>query len=167
MLPLFLLLLTQTPSQPASQPPVAPVQLPTEVANALRQTIASILALAEKGTLCSAAVRDAESARSVVNRDIEEKRKEGSGIDTDIAAIDQQLRGMRLSPERTELTTKRRNLENQRREVDRSLQQNPPSALMKRFLQVETDIANYRQCVSKARADLDGFVLSLAPKAKP
>jgi hypothetical protein len=38
---------------------------------------------------------------------------------------------------------------------------------MKRLSQVETDVTNHRQCVSKARADLDAFVASLAPQAKP
>ena len=168
MLPLILLLLLQQkPAPPASPAPVAPVQLPPDVANALRQTITDIFALVQKGTLCSAALRDAEAARSVVNKDIEDKRKDASRLDSEIAAIDQQLTGTRVPQERMALAAKRRPLYEQRVNADRALQQNPPSPLMKRLSQVETDVTNHRQCVSKARADLDAFVASLAPKAKP
>ena len=121
----------------------------------------------QKGTLCSAALRDAEAARSVVNKDIEDKRKDASRLDSEIAAIDQQLTGTRVPQERMALAAKRRTLYEQRVNADRALQQNPPSPLMKRLSQVETDVTNHRQCVSKARADLDAFVASLAPKAKP
>ncbi len=164
MLPLIMLLLMQTPARPA---PAAPVQLPPEVANALRQTITDILALTQKGTLCSAALRDAEVARSVVNKDVEDKRKDANRINSDIAAIDQRRRGTLPPPERTELNGKRRALVDQGLKVDRELQQNPPSALMKRLLQVETDLANHRQCIAKARADLEAYVTSLGVKAKP
>src|SRR5688572_18367167 len=102
MLPLIMLLLMQTPARPA---PAAPVQLPPEVANALRQTITDILALTQKGTLCSAALRDAEVARSVVNKDVEDKRKDASRLDSEIAAIDQQLTGTRVPQERGDLST--------------------------------------------------------------
>ena len=102
-----------------------------------------------------------------LNKDVEDKRKDASRINSDIAAIDQRLRGTLPPQERTELNVKRRALVDQGFKVDRELQQNPPSALMKRLLQVETDLANHRQCVTKARADLEAYVTSLGVKAKP
>ncbi len=51
-----------------------------------------------------------------------------------------------------------------RGQEERELQQNPPSALMKWLLQVEIDLANHRQCIAKARADLEAYVTSLGVK---
>jgi hypothetical protein len=167
LLALFLLIHTVEPQGPQPTQPAPTIQLPPDIANAVKQTITSIVALTQKGVLCSAALTDSQASLSIITKDIEQKLEEGKRIDAQIAETDQQLRASRPPAERTQLLNKRRDLQVQRRGIDDALLERPqPSPLKKRFLDVQTEIANNRQCVAKARADLDAFAAALGSKSK-